>query len=118
MLRAFQRLAPGVVMYGPGQAPTSQALDAAEASAAWLKLASGDMAALFELPVEPLAEWLQNTYELVPAGHELSGIDWDIATADLLRIPRRNFRLITRNARHHPVRQVGSRPRGNGTFTA
>ncbi|GGT72371.1 SsgA family sporulation/cell division regulator [Streptomyces sp. NPDC056930] len=53
---------------------------------AWLQLASGDMAALFELPVPPLAEWLQRTYELVPAGHELSGIDWDVATADLLQI--------------------------------
>lgn len=54
---------------------------------AWLQLASGDMAALFELPVPPLAEWLQSTYELVPAGHELSGIDWDVATADLLQAP-------------------------------
>ncbi|MFE3904810.1 SsgA family sporulation/cell division regulator [Streptomyces sp. NPDC059153] len=53
---------------------------------AWLQLTSGDMAALFELPVPPLAEWLQRTYELVPAGHELSGIDWDVATADLLQI--------------------------------
>ncbi|MEW2489783.1 SsgA family sporulation/cell division regulator [Streptomyces sp. NPDC048411] len=54
---------------------------------AWLQLACGDMAALFELPVPPLAEWLQCTYELVPAGHELSGIDWDVATADLLQTP-------------------------------
>jgi hypothetical protein len=51
---------------------------------AWLQLASGDMAALFEMPVAPLAEWLEYTYELVPAGHELAGIDWDVATADLL----------------------------------
>ncbi|WP_168713608.1 SsgA family sporulation/cell division regulator [Streptomyces sp. A0642] len=50
----------------------------------WLQLASGDMAALFELPVAPLAEWLGHTYELVPAGRELAGIDWDVATADLL----------------------------------
>ncbi|MEV7236758.1 SsgA family sporulation/cell division regulator [Streptomyces sp. NPDC051020] len=51
---------------------------------AWLQLASGDMAALFEMPVAPLAEWLEYTYELVPAGHELARIDWDVATADLL----------------------------------
>lgn len=28
------------------------------------------------------------TYELVPAGHELAEIDWDVATADLLQCPR------------------------------
>ncbi|MGW9027669.1 hypothetical protein ACWGQ5_26570 [Streptomyces sp. NPDC055722] len=28
------------------------------------------------------------TYELVPAGHELAEIDWDVATADLLQGPR------------------------------
>ncbi|MER6978088.1 SsgA family sporulation/cell division regulator [Streptomyces carpinensis] len=54
---------------------------------ALLQLASRDMAALFELPVPPLAEWLDHTYELVPAGHELAGIDWDVATADLLQGP-------------------------------
>jgi hypothetical protein len=46
------------------------------------------MAALFELPVSPLADWLEYTYELVPAGHELTEIDWDVATADLLQGPR------------------------------
>ncbi|MBO1329835.1 SsgA family sporulation/cell division regulator [Streptomyces sp. VRA16 Mangrove soil] len=52
-----------------------------------LQLASGDMAALFELPVPPLAEWLEHTYELVPAGQELSAADWDFATAHLLQDP-------------------------------
>jgi hypothetical protein len=52
-----------------------------------LQLASGDMAALFELPVPPLVEWLEYTYELVPAGQELSEIDWDVATADMLQDP-------------------------------
>ncbi|MGW3498644.1 SsgA family sporulation/cell division regulator [Streptomyces sp. NPDC001020] len=59
-----------------------------ERAIAWLQLTSGGMAALFELPVAPLAEWLEHTYELVPAGQELAGIDWDIATADLLKGPR------------------------------
>ncbi|WP_225847498.1 SsgA family sporulation/cell division regulator [Streptomyces sp. HPF1205] len=54
---------------------------------AWLQLTSGDMAALFELPLPPLARWLEHTYELVPAGQELAGFDWDAATADLLRGP-------------------------------
>lgn len=52
---------------------------------AWLQLTSVDMAALFELPVSPLARWLEYTYELVPAGDELAEIDWDVATTALLR---------------------------------
>ncbi|GCB44786.1 SsgA family sporulation/cell division regulator [Streptomyces sp. NL15-2K] len=54
---------------------------------AWLQLASRDMAALFELPVSPLEEWLEYTYELVPAGREIAEIDWEAATADLLQGP-------------------------------
>ncbi|MFF9021228.1 SsgA family sporulation/cell division regulator [Streptomyces eurythermus] len=54
-----------------------------EGATARLQLASGDMAALFELPVPPLAAWLEHTYSLVPAGQELAGVDWDVTTADL-----------------------------------
>ncbi|MER7539037.1 SsgA family sporulation/cell division regulator [Streptomyces sp. NPDC097704] len=54
---------------------------------AWLQLASTDTAALFELPVPPLAAWLEHTYGLVPAGSELTDVDWDIATTTLLRDP-------------------------------
>ncbi|MFD9902684.1 SsgA family sporulation/cell division regulator [Streptomyces sp. NPDC059063] len=48
----------------------------ANRATAWLQLASGDMAALFALPVAPLAEWLEHTYELVPAGraHPVRGM--------------------------------------------
>ncbi|MET7694951.1 SsgA family sporulation/cell division regulator [Streptomyces sp. NPDC005483] len=53
-----------------------------------LQLVSQDMAALFELPALPLAEWLTYTYELVPAGDELSEIDWDAESANLLRRPQ------------------------------
>lgn len=53
-----------------------------------LQLTSRDTAALFELPVPPLAEWLADTYELVPADAELSEIDWDVATASLLQEPQ------------------------------
>ncbi|MEU6840393.1 SsgA family sporulation/cell division regulator [Streptomyces sp. NPDC046716] len=49
-----------------------------------MQLASGDMAALFELPLPPLAAWLAHTYELVPAGQELADVDWDVTAADLL----------------------------------
>ncbi|MER6165560.1 SsgA family sporulation/cell division regulator [Streptomyces violaceorubidus] len=55
-----------------------------ERDTAWLQLCSGDMAALFELPVQPLAEWLEHTYEAVPAGQELAGVDWDVASVGLL----------------------------------
>jgi hypothetical protein len=51
---------------------------------AWLRLASGDMAALFELPVAPLTRWLEGVYEVVPAGAELAGVDWDAAAAQVL----------------------------------
>ncbi|MEV7080934.1 SsgA family sporulation/cell division regulator [Streptomyces sp. NPDC093516] len=50
-----------------------------------LRLASGNMAALFELPIPPLAEWLEDTYRAVPAAQELSGLDWEGATADLFQ---------------------------------
>ncbi|MEE4543174.1 SsgA family sporulation/cell division regulator [Streptomyces sp. V4-01] len=54
---------------------------------AWLRLASGDMAALFELPAAPLARWLERVYEAVPAGAELAGVDWDAAAARVLGGP-------------------------------
>ncbi|MEU6290932.1 SsgA family sporulation/cell division regulator [Streptomyces sp. NPDC046988] len=58
--------------------------NAGDRATAWLQLCSGDMAALFELPVQPLAEWLEHTYEMVPAGQELAGVDWDVASVGLL----------------------------------
>ncbi|MFF0478476.1 SsgA family sporulation/cell division regulator [Streptomyces sp. NPDC004284] len=58
-----------------------------ERATAWLQLTSHDTAALFELPVPPLATWLEYTYKLVPAGSELTDVDWDIATTALLRDP-------------------------------
>ncbi|MFH9405371.1 SsgA family sporulation/cell division regulator [Streptomyces sp. NPDC017638] len=58
-----------------------------EGATARLGLASGDMAALFELPIPPLAAWLEHTYSLVPAGQELAGVDWDVTAEDLLHGP-------------------------------
>ncbi|MFF7953344.1 SsgA family sporulation/cell division regulator [Streptomyces griseorubiginosus] len=55
-----------------------------EGGTAWLQLASRDMAALFELPVPPLEEWLEHTYKLVPAGRELAEVDWGATTVNLL----------------------------------
>ncbi|WP_031010206.1 SsgA family sporulation/cell division regulator [Streptomyces sp. NRRL F-5727] len=59
-----------------------------ERATSWLQLCSGDMAALFELPAPPLADWLERTYELVPAGRELTGVEWGVA-ADLPPARRR-----------------------------
>lgn len=67
---------------------TMRPSDLTEGATARLRLASGDMAALFELPVPPLAEWLEYTYELVPAGDELAGVDWDVTAAELARRSR------------------------------
>ncbi|MQY10943.1 Sporulation-specific cell division protein SsgB [Streptomyces sp. RB5] len=51
---------------------------------AFLRLASRDMAALFELPVPPLEAWLEHTYELVPAGKETDRLGWDDFVANVL----------------------------------
>lgn len=50
----------------PGERPSS-----------WLLLESPEVEALFELPRERLAEWLEATYRVAPAGTELDGLDWD-----------------------------------------
>ncbi|MFE3904975.1 SsgA family sporulation/cell division regulator [Streptomyces sp. NPDC059153] len=55
-----------------------------ERSTAWLQLNSHGLKALFELPVPPLAEWLEHTYRIVPAGYELDGVDWDAVAVGLL----------------------------------
>ncbi|WP_338692908.1 SsgA family sporulation/cell division regulator [Streptomyces sp. Q6] len=72
---------------GLGDVQMWPAYPARAVATARLRLTSGDMAALFELPVPPLAAWLRHTYDLVPAGRELAEIDWDVATADLLQDP-------------------------------
>ncbi|WP_193783503.1 SsgA family sporulation/cell division regulator [Streptomyces sp. E5N91] len=53
-------------------------------SAVCLQLDSYGMTASFELPIPPLAEWLEHSYRIVPAGTELEGVDWDIVTAEML----------------------------------
>ncbi|GHB11240.1 hypothetical protein GCM10010330_76520 [Streptomyces tendae] len=35
------------------------------------------VAAVFEIPTEPVAQWLAHTYTLVPRGSEMDGVDWD-----------------------------------------
>lgn len=61
---------------GPGERPSS-----------WLLLESADMGALFEVPREPLARWLDATYRIAPAETELDGLDWDGFLLELLDGP-------------------------------
>ncbi|MGW3853247.1 SsgA family sporulation/cell division regulator, partial [Streptomyces fagopyri] len=55
-----------------------------ERTAAWLRLTAGDVTALFALPVAPLEEWLERTYQVVPAGDEMNGASWDVFTTGAL----------------------------------
>ncbi|MEU9044935.1 MULTISPECIES: SsgA family sporulation/cell division regulator [unclassified Kitasatospora] len=69
---------------GTEGAEGTEGADGTDRATAWLRLVSADTAALFELPVAPLAKWLAHTYEAVPAGHELAAVDWDTITTGLL----------------------------------
>ncbi|MEE4546933.1 SsgA family sporulation/cell division regulator [Streptomyces sp. V4-01] len=60
----------------PGERPSS-----------WLLLESTDAGALFEIPREPLARWLDATYRIVPAASEMDGLDWDGFLLGLLDDP-------------------------------
>ncbi|MFF3606776.1 SsgA family sporulation/cell division regulator [Streptomyces sp. NPDC002463] len=42
-----------------------------------VRLGGGDRAALFEVPTEPVSRWLARTWDMVPSGTELDGVDWD-----------------------------------------
>ncbi|MFF9340324.1 MULTISPECIES: SsgA family sporulation/cell division regulator [unclassified Streptomyces] len=42
-----------------------------------LRVGGGDRTALFEIPAEPVGEWLARTWAAVPRGTELDGVDWD-----------------------------------------
>ncbi len=56
-------------------------------ASSWLLLLSEEVEALFEVPTEPLARWLDATYRLVPAETEMDGLDWDGFLADLVGGP-------------------------------
>lgn len=58
-----------------------------EQPSSWLLLESEEMEALFEVPVAPLARWLDATYRVVPAEAEWDGLDWDGFLAALLADP-------------------------------
>ncbi|MGW3496334.1 SsgA family sporulation/cell division regulator [Streptomyces sp. NPDC001020] len=55
-----------------------------EGEAAWLLLESKGASAVFELPVAPVAEWLEATYHIVTAEAEAEALDWDAFITELL----------------------------------
>ncbi|MEV0175499.1 SsgA family sporulation/cell division regulator [Streptomyces sp. NPDC050803] len=48
-----------------------------EASSFCVRVGGGERTALFEIPAEPVREWLAGTFAMVPRGTELDGVDWD-----------------------------------------
>jgi Streptomyces sporulation and cell division protein, SsgA len=54
---------------------------------AWLMLESRGVGAFFQMPVQPLADWLDATYEAVPEETEMDTLDWDGFIAELLASP-------------------------------
>lgn len=58
-----------------------------ERPSCWLLLESVEVEALFEVPIPPLADWLDATYRIVPAEAEMAGLDWDGFLMELLDGP-------------------------------
>ncbi|MFE7328497.1 SsgA family sporulation/cell division regulator [Streptomyces sp. NPDC057565] len=58
-----------------------------EQPSSWLLLESQEVEALFELPTEALAEWLDATYRIVSAEAEMDGLNWDGFLMELLDEP-------------------------------
>ncbi|MFF9340331.1 MULTISPECIES: SsgA family sporulation/cell division regulator [unclassified Streptomyces] len=63
-------------MSGTGEVRMWPTLDR-ERPSSWLLLESEEVEALFEVPAEPLAEWLDATYRIVAADVEMDGLNWD-----------------------------------------
>ncbi|RKE23609.1 SsgA family sporulation/cell division regulator [Streptomyces sp. TLI_171] len=55
-----------------------------EGGTAMLRLESRESSALLEVPVPPLAGWLEDTYAALPAEAELDALDWDGFVAGVL----------------------------------
>ncbi|MGV9915358.1 SsgA family sporulation/cell division regulator [Streptomyces tendae] len=51
---------------------------------AWMLLESRDSSAVFELPAAEVGQWLDVTYESVPAAAEAAVLDWDDFLGELL----------------------------------
>ncbi|MBE8478048.1 SsgA family sporulation/cell division regulator [Streptomyces justiciae] len=58
-----------------------------ERASAWLLLESAEVDTLFEVPIPPLADWLDATYRVTSAEAEMAGLDWDGFLRGLLDDP-------------------------------
>jgi len=58
-----------------------------ERPSSWLLLESQEVEALFEVPVAPLAEWLDATYRITSAEAEMDSLNWDDFLVGLLDGP-------------------------------
>ncbi|MFD8215945.1 SsgA family sporulation/cell division regulator [Streptomyces sp. NPDC059697] len=58
-----------------------------ERPSSWLLLESQEVEALFEVPVAPLAEWLDATYRITSAEAEMDSLNWDDFLVELLDGP-------------------------------
>lgn len=54
---------------------------------AWLLLHARDVSALFELPVPPIEQWLEEIYRVTPPEAEMEGLDWDAFLTEVLDAP-------------------------------
>ncbi|WP_329031065.1 MULTISPECIES: SsgA family sporulation/cell division regulator [unclassified Streptomyces] len=59
----------------------------ADRPSSWLLLESREVEALFEVPTERLAEWLDATCRAVPTEREMAALDWDGFLRDVLGGP-------------------------------
>ncbi|MFE4631217.1 SsgA family sporulation/cell division regulator [Streptomyces mirabilis] len=59
-----------------------------ERPSSWLLLESQEVETLFEVPVAPLAEWLDATYRVTSAEAEMDGLDGENFLVELLDGPR------------------------------
>ncbi|WP_121714455.1 SsgA family sporulation/cell division regulator [Streptomyces sp. E5N91] len=74
-----QLLADGLVSRaGEGDVVLWPLLDSeGERSSFCLRVREGDRMAIFEIPTEPIGQWLARTWTMAPRGTELEGVDWN-----------------------------------------
>lgn len=70
---------------GEGDIVVRPALDDEGCAAVTIELCSPDGSAVLRTPTSEVARFLGMTEQLVPLGHEMSGVDVDAAIDDLLR---------------------------------
>jgi hypothetical protein len=62
---------------GEGDVTVWPESDGGEGWSLWLEVGRDPHTALFEMPAEPVTEWLLATYRLVPEGQEAGCVTWE-----------------------------------------